>query len=463
MKGSGSSFSEQKFKTFTEKLREFLAKGTDGTARKVVLPSSPAYPLARIVEMAESWAYPRASIAFRFEEMIISGFENFRIDPAQFTDKTIRFRILLEELFLSGKYTVETKPDLIPELDTAGNLSELSLGSDTPQEGGGDSETDPDPQKEAWLDQAREERDRLSSTNNGQKLLGAYNEHNETYDEVFKTYKALTNAWRAGGATKEMASDTSGALKSDEVINSSTKKYVGGVTYNGNAFAQQLNVAAACLYADPNFNEETGPPQGSKYWEAAKAALSFGKGVGDTTGNQKAKVKEMKPSEVHSSVDSHSGELPSINDSDVGQVLAATDLGPGGRGEGQIPDWLDLDEEDRERLRNLKHAILKEKAENSDLFGLPLFQGELNAKIRGSFISVFLHFQEGRDIPEVHDMKVSMPAFLIEIDDSNWSGIPGKIVRERLENTSFIQNLLYSSFSENISFLFSESVKRAFS
>ncbi len=421
------------------------------------LKDSPAYPLARSVGMPEDWGYPTASLAFRFFDMRLGGFENVKVDgsSSHFSKNRIKFDLLLEKFYLKGHYAVEAKPDPIPVIDTAGNMSDIPANSLRPRAGGNDSLPDGiDPQKEQWLDQAREQRDRLSSTENGQKLMGLYNEHNETYDEVFKTYPALASAWQAQGATKEMAADTSDAVQKDSVLNQTARTYSGGVTYNGNAFAQQLNVAVACLFADPDFDPRTGPPTDSKYVQASKAALSFGKGVGTATNNTKDKTKEIKPSEVHSVVDTHKAELPAVSNTEIAKIIGSSDLSPGGKTEGSESDWFALDEEDRTRIRKLKNAILKQKAETSDLKGLALFVGEFESWIRGASVQIEIEYGDDSKEWRKKSVRLSVPAFQFEIDDSSWTGEAGNIARERLENMYFIRSLLYDSLFGRLESIF---------
>ncbi|TGL36592.1 hypothetical protein EHQ52_01570 [Leptospira koniambonensis] len=414
--------------------------------------------------MPPDWGYESGALSFRFGELHCNGYDLIQSEgviESEENQKFLKLLLKIPKLDLSGNYYVEAKPDPIPEIDTAGNLSDLSEENLRPRKGGGDSEIGSiDPDKEKWLDQARDQRNRLSSTPNGQKMLITYNQHNETYDEVFKTYPALSTAWQAGGATKEMASDTSQSVEKDTVVNDAKKKYSGGVTYNGNAFAQQLNVAAACLFADPDFDPRTGPPPGSKYWDAAKAALTFGKGVGGNTKNTKDNVNEMKPSEVHSTVNNHTGDLPSVSDPEVVQILQSSDLEPGGRMEGESdPNRIFLDEEDRKRIEKLKNAILRQKAENSEIRGRILFEGEVSALIQNTVLSFSLFRDEETSSWKTSPLIIDMPPFHLEIDDSKWEGEAGLVAKERLESMYFIRNLFYDSLIERISSVFETSLE----
>jgi len=422
------------------------ASSSEGLSDAIDLDDTPAYPLARTVQMPTGYGYETGAFSFRMADLQLHGASHLKECASESGADRVRINLTLTDLCLRGRYSVEVKPDPIIDLDTAGNLMDLPPEACRPGMGGADSVPGTlDPQKEEWLNQARVEREKLRATDNGQKLLALHQEHNETYDEVFRTNAALVPLWRAGGATKEMAGDTHGAVQADAVVNSANKIYTGDVTYNSNAFTQQLNVASACLWTDPDFNPMTGPPAESKYVAASKAALSFGKGVGTTTNNTKDTVQELKPSEVHTTVENHDGTLPEVTDDEAAQV--AMEAGPGGADADIHLGWVVIDEADRKRLRHLYEATMKQKAEDNSIVGTPLFEGRCEARIDAVEACVELILKEREEGNRVSAVsaRVQLPAFELDIDDSAWIGEAGTIARHRLEQMYFIRSLLHGS------------------
>lgn len=422
------------------------------------LDDTPAYPLARTVGMPEGHAYKTGAVSFRLQRLSLGGMSRLGAEGCAEEGAggaRVRLKFTLERLVLRGRYSLEVKPDPVISLDTGGNLLDLPPEALRPSAAGAEADSDAplDPQKEEWLDQARDQRTRLSQTDNGQKLLGLYNQHNETYDEVFKSSPALPELWRAGGATRSMAADTSDALKTDGVVNSAGKTYdsdTGPVSYNSNAFSQQLNVAAACMWADADFDPATGPPKGSKYVAAGKAALSFGKGVKTTTNNDKENVNEMKPSEVHATVERHEGDLPPTSDREVTRL--AGEIGSGGAEADGDLGWTVVGEEDRRRLQYLYQTTMKHRAESANVSGRPLFRGRCRARVEGveAVVELAVEDEGGGRRARLVSAQIQMPAFELDVDDSRWGGEVGRVARRRLERMYFIRSLLHDSITERL-------------
>lgn len=435
-------------------------RGASGQAgAPVALDDTPAYPLARTVEMPPDHAYETGAVGFRMTDLALHGLRDLDVARCALANagERVRVTLVLARTRLRGRHALEVKPDPIIDLDTAGNLMDLPPEAREP-EAGGAPEVDEElsPREEAWLDQARGQRLRLVDTPNGPELLALHEEHNETYDYVFRTNRALPTLWRAQGATEQMAADTSDAVENDRTVNEREKRYAGGVTYNGNAFVQQLNVAGACLWTDPEFDPVTGPPPDSKFWAAAKSALAFGKGVASETGNTKNNVNEMRREGVYGTVRQHRGALPPVSDREVIQVfgmgVGAGGADAGSAGAGGEPDWLVLDEDDRKRLRYLYEATMKQKAEDAAIRGQPLFEGACEARIEGIRATIELVVEDGPQGRRARALsaQVALPAFALDLDDSAWTGAVGQVARQRLERMYFVRSLLHDALVERI-------------
>lgn len=424
----------------------FSVAWSESVADTLRIGDSPAYPLARTVAMPEGHRYPSGALSFRFSGMNVEGLRQVRsADCAAAEDGRLSVSLLFEPLQLHGSYVVEAKSDPIIDLDTAGDLLELPAEACLPAGANGTDETPLTPQQEQWIDQAHAEQDRLGATPNGQQLINVFDEHNEAFEDTFRNYGPLRANWKDRGNTALMAQDTHDASVNDTVVNDPTKLY-GQNTYNFNAFRQQLNVAVAAAMMDPDFREGNTPSADSKYWAAAKAALSFGENVSASTGNQKDTVQAMTPTEVHSTVASHSGDVIQVTDSDAQNALSGTAPAAGAASASQ--SRLVLDEDDREHIRRLQDAIYRQLAEDASERGAPLFTGACDARLDGIEAAVVVEFERGR--ARAVSSSVRLSSFDLVIDDDGWHGSAGAIARERLEQMYFVRSLLHDRLVDEL-------------
>lgn len=430
------------------------------------ISDTPTLPLAYNEKMPTSYDFDHGNINFAFQKFKCKGIENIVIDwdKSNLTSATEQQLILtFKQLQLDGKYVVSAHETLISDLDTAGTMLPIADSLDfVPRAAGADEGSgafSPD-EKEVFLNQAREQRTRLMETDNGQKLMSTYKEHNETYNELFKENQALRTAWKGNGATAEMSKDTSKALKNNDVVNPDKTKKTYGVknaSYNANAFTQQTNVAFASFVKAKN-------KRNSKYWHAGKAALGFGKSV-STTGNTKKKITELKGDEVFDSINDPNAKPPKVSDREGINVLFQG-MGDGGAvAEARSNDWIVLDEEDRKNTRALYQAMLLEEAAKSKRTELTVWQGPCYAAISNAEAAITLNWskaKEGTVTIQESDITITLPGFEFELDDSKWKGVLATKVRDRMAKLFFVRSLLHSQISEYLKKLVTVSLKEAF-
>lgn len=426
-------------------MEDFLA-ALERHSQSLQLGDTPAYPLARTVSMPPELGYPTGALSFRIAGLALGGLG--RPDTArcgvEHESGRVCVRLVLDGVALSGHCVVEVKPDPVVPLDTGGDLMELAPEARVPGAAGADADQPQlDPEKERWLDQARAEREKLAQTPNGQRLLASYNAHNETYDQLFRESEAMRTTWQAGGVTRSMGADTHAAVTGEEQVNDRvyTRADTGEtVSYNSNAFTQQLAVAMNTMLLDPDFDpfDQAARPRG-RYLDASRAALSFGKAVKTTTANDKTTVNPLTPAEIYSTVESHEGEAPEVTDDEVAR-LAALGGSEGGEGEADL-GWTVVDEDDQTMLRGLFQAFIKERAERAAYQGRPLFSGACSARIDG--VEAVVELEMGRRaVARAVSARVELPAFELDIDDTSWTGEAGSVARLRLERMFFLGSLL---------------------
>lgn len=426
------------------------------------------YPLAFNVEMPEGHPYRNANISFRFDHFIGSGMSNTRIDKDRSFVDGDGIRICLEwkEIKIKAKYAINVREAPLIDLDTAGTLLAFNDQRDLLLTAGADAGNAPGLQPEeqqAFLDNARKQRTRLMDTPNGQQLMGIYNEHNEVYNEVFVNSEAARTTWQADGATAEMAKDTHAAVQNNGVVNSGSRTYAGGVSYNSNAFVQQLNICVNTANADPDFNPwdpNAKPDPNSKYIKASLAALSFGKAV-NTTGNDDKKVTPLKAEDVYTHVNNFAQPAPKTDIGELQNILSQGN-NPAGGDEAAEKGWMILDEEQRKMVRRWIHMGIRQKANAKSSPSSPLWEGDCTAFIRNSSVMIDLAYQPGNAKADLKSTRPDLPVFEFEIDDAAWTGTAATIVRERLGRLYFIKSLIASQVAAGIRTIAALAVADAF-
>ncbi|MCP4220046.1 MAG: hypothetical protein GY765_35775 [bacterium] len=448
----------------------YIGKYIPGT---VQLGDTQSYPLAGKVKMPDWHEYESGLLRFRFEDIRCDGIDSLDTDPTAIDvrDTTVRMSFKLGDLHLQGNYTLDARHDPKLDMDTAGNLHDLPAAG-TPLPAGEDilgGTLSPETQ-EKYKAQANKEKSNLKDPNS-QKLMTVYNEHNEQYNNAFLSNSELRKYWKGKGATAQMADHTSKALEDENrksmPINSDEQKYpgyMGGkISYNENAFQQQLNVAVATVMLDKDFDPygEQPPNPDTASFKAALATLNFKKAV-NTTGNDKDKTAPMTADKVTQSVGVHSGEMPTSKPAELNASIMQG-MGGGGSDEGNGPGGDVLEEEERRRVRFIIESAMRQRAAEAADTARPLWSGNCNASIRNAEANIELTVAKENGKLQVQSIQsdVQLPAFDIDIDDSQWQGEAGTIARKRLSKAYFIRSLLHNHITDKLRDIFSAAVGKA--
>jgi len=434
-----------------------LQKEITRQIKKITFNDSPSFPLAMNTEMPEGFLFNKGHISFNLSQLGIRSMSQAALESNMRSSgdhDATHLTLSFKDITLHGAYTINAKYAPEIELDTAGTMMEWNDPYFAPAAAGANESDIPDEQKQAYLDQAREQRTRLMDKPNGQKLMEVYNEHNEVYNGAFQGNGLLRRFWKARGATAEMAADTSEAVKNDGVINQKDKRYKNRLSYNANAFTQQLNVAVASVMAQPGFDIYK-PIEENKYTSAGLAALSFGKAV-NATGNNKSQTTELTSEQVHASVDNNSPDMPQTSLDELGNVVQQG-MGSGGAAEeARDKGWIVLDEEDREHLRYFITGSLNEKEEAAGRQPIQLWIGRCEAILKN--VSVKIKIMHGAP----SEVDIDLPAFDFDVDDRSWSGKTADLVRERLSQIYFVRCLIHDQVLTRIKSVIQASVANVY-
>ncbi|GAB5447539.1 hypothetical protein [Gymnodinialimonas sp.] len=412
------------------------------------------FPLSRNVALPEDMPFDLGHVGMAFHQLALGTDTPVTVRP-----DGDEIEVEFGRLTLSGVYRLAAKKAMKLDMDTAGTL--MDFPEDGPAAGAVDAGLTPlDPeQNAAMLDQARAQRTKLRETPNGQAMVDVFNEHNEAFNTVFVNNSTLRDLWRAGGATQNMAVDTSDAVKNDTVVNSSEAKYnngVSNVTYNGNAFVQQINVTLGAILeeGDPT-DENFEPDPDSPFTKAALAALTFGNAVG-ATGNDKSEVNELNATGIHTKVqtgtkppEASSAQLANA----IGQGLAQG--GGAAAAEARERNWPVLDEEDRAHVRKVLYLMTREKFERENAHPEALWSGACSAILDG--VTARLSY----DSRGALKADVTLPAFLVDLDDSRWHGETADVIRERLRDMYFVRRMMQEGIRAGLRRLIEESATTA--
>jgi len=299
-------------------------------------------------------------------------------------------------------------------------------------------------------------------TPGGRELMKTYNEHNEVYNHVFNVSPAARVSWYANGVTTVMARDTDAALKTNEVINSPTKKY-GGKSYNANAIIQQLNIFSNTLIADPDFDvtdPDAEPNPDSKYFKAAAAALSFGKAVDGNTHNNDKKITPLTSNDVYAHVNGANGMMPVVTVAEVMNVFSQAN-GTGGADEAESNGWLVLDEQQRKLVQMWQVQAVEQKVLQANSAAVALWEGSCDAEIHNTAIDMELSINPVTKQVTIDKTNISLPAFEFDIDDSSWTGKAAELIRERISQLYFIKSLISRQIEHGIETMINQSVLTA--
>lgn len=423
--------------------------------QKLSLKDTPAFPLAFNVEMPQDFKFDNGHLDMAFNDMRVQGQQALTLNSEQchVSDTRMTVELTFPCIEMLGHYQINSQQAPHIKMDTAGSMLDFEDNDYQPAGAAAGDQTPLTPeQKTAMLDQARTQEQHLRETPNGQQLLDTFNEHNETYNTVFVTSSAARTAWAANGVTKAAALDTHTALgDSKTVINQKDKQYAPNVTYNSNAFNQQLQIVVNTVAADPDFNPfdpKAKLDPNSKYVKASLAAMTFGYSVNDT-GNDKSKVTEMNKDSVYSNV--KSGKPP--KDATVDELKNIIDQGVGEGGADEMArrkKWRILDEEDRGKVRRFLFEAMKERLLKMNNKPILLWQGDISSQFSQASARLELDISRDGQRIEVLNSQVRLPAFSIELDDQQWQGKAGDIVRERISQIFFIRRLLHDKIETGL-------------
>lgn len=278
-------------------IENFLSRVISGNglgALELALPSvfsvaaSGPYPLCHYFKLPESDLGGELQLVF--EDI---SFAPVTVAAVEFGTDKRQFKVTLNAAVLNGRYQLFCLQSPEVTMDTGGLMGRLpALNAEEP----------PLTEEQYFrFVQLEQQRKHLNQTANGRLLVDEYNRHNDAYHHVYSTNEFLRLYWEENGTSEDMGEYTSEALKTGDVVNPNDRGFGSqGVSYNSNAFQQQIMLALACELAG--------------YIEAGEAALSFSEVVNET-GNTSQMPVELTGQEIYSAVESSSLTLKSLQSS----------------------------------------------------------------------------------------------------------------------------------------------------
>lgn len=446
----------KKNKTYDWKsLEANLSAGLEKQHTSIQLQDTPFYPLAFHTEMPENVAFENGHLSFRFKDFTWSALNKISLDAdsCKYDGNQINIGMRLDNVALKAKYEINTKYANKITLDTGGNMRELDESSSR-EAGASDSGVEPlsPTEIDAMVTQARDQKEPIQGTLHGPTLMSTYNEHTESYNTAFVTSSNLRTLWAAGGSTTQMSRDTHDSLDNNTVVNSPTKVYANGLTYNFNAASQQTNVSIALTMMAIQAKKEGNTALEAKYRDAAKAAAGFKETVNDTgDGTQPA---NMTGDQVYSQLNDPKASVKQVSDEQFRNMLDQAndeDSKEGGADEEAVQNgWRILRGDERKMIRERMFLFQEELLAIKGIEPELLWAGDCYAELKGTEASITLTYDGQKSVWKVTDSEVRLPGFSIEVDDSFWSGKTADIVRERLANIHFVKSLLQSKIQSSI-------------
>lgn len=435
-----------------QSLETAMVNSIKNEQNQVSLKDTPFYPLAFHTDMPENIDFDNGHVSFRFHDFNIKGLDTLELNSELCkTDKNkLHIALRWNDISMKAKYDVKATYASKINMDTGGNMQELdeSYARDA---GGTDNGVTPLSQAEidTMVNQARDQKEPINGTYHGPTLMSSYYKNNESYNSVFCISGRLRGLWSNGGVTTQMSRDTSSALGTSASINGNT--YSNGLTYNANAFQQQINVSIALYTLANTYPQESALYQ--QYMTAASDSSNFSTNV-QTLGNDSPNIPSMTGTDVYSVLNDKS-KSPQINTTEnfinnMKQANGDESTSAGADEEAAKNGWRILSEQERRDIRERMFLFQEElMADKSNHFDL-LWNGDCHAELRGAEATMTLTYNEEKAAWKITESNVKFPAFAVEVDDSMWTGNIADIVRERLASMHFVKSLLQNKIQSSI-------------
>ncbi len=423
-------------------LREILGDAVD-------IGTMGPYPLSTMTNLTDSGVdtpFESGEIRIEFTDVVAKPLKITNVMTSG-DDTSGEMIIQLGAMELNGHYHLFAIDQPNVDIDSGGSLLPLeSLG-------GSESSGSLTPTEYEQLCQAREQREKLKKTANGQKLVHHFSKYNDIYNKAFQTIHILQHHWKADGATSQMATHTSSAITSDDYVNpkgatyGSSKNKVG---YNDNAYSQKGHVMAACLGLQMKYTMENKPKLAALSGGAASHAVSFGMCVNKNTNNTQSNTNQMKPSHVYKSVNNPTH--PNCeNDQTASQLFEAySRIVKNEHNDEDISflrseGYTATDKHIRAMQEIYEEAIRQQKPEHN----ASLWHGDFSSSLSESMFELSFHEHEGGVI-STSLIRQKLSFNNLAIDDENWSGEAGDLARNRLSSALFIDGLITSRISNYV-------------
>jgi hypothetical protein len=410
------------------------------------------FPLALNVKMPTEHALDNAHLSFRFFDFncINQGIIEVESKQSSNTDSQ-HFCLTIDKLNIKGLYAIDAKQAPIIDFDVGGNLMPFDTDANQLNE---DNTTETQasftpPQQMSFIIQARVQRVKLNSTENGRKLLAKFDEHNDVYNEMYKTNPTVIRFWKEGGIVAQMCKFTSDAVANNTEVNPSEETQTFGegdnkTSYNAHAFLQATTLMSACLFHPDN--------DSGKYAKAGNAVHDMIKWMA-TTNNQQTQTTAMKPVNIYQAVETYEGSLSLTTTAEAYNMFS--------QGEGNGDEAMTIAKENgwkvyNEHERKVIKYVTTESQIKEEKLPACLWQGDCEAILS----DIIIKFTVAKNNQQISIEQIESRAFDFSVDDKKWQGEAANIARERFAQLHFIRNLIQQQLSKGIEQVVTDSLNQ---
>lgn len=412
--------------------------------RQIQIGEMPSFPLASAVDLPESFDFPRGSLAARLTNLSINIDGDVAPEIVNVSQHGGRAQVCLRfrECTINGSHTLETKQIWETNLDGAGTGLAFDENGRVRHPGGAEANKNP-----TWIATANEQRAKLNEMGgNGTTLLDTYTTHRAAFTDVLTSDAGYP--FQVGWATPSitaMAEHTNNCMTQTSQPINSDSTYENGNTYNQNSALQQLAMLTTLAGMPGATTPDGNPVEDSPYQKAAAATASFNGSVLTNTNAQKTQeIPPQTSDNVYELVRTGTPALE-VSVAQVHQLLSGENIG------GRCADgstWsMVLNDKERRFVRDLQARQQQHLERVAAAKPVVIACGSTFASLSEFHLLIEFEIDSEQHV-FLHEGRVELDSFALELDDSQWPDYIKAIAYEELSRTHFIKSLVHDRVAD---------------